>query len=300
MINQFFLNLSKIKLLRYFVTLGLGLLGFFSLHYLSLALATSDIQYQVYRQYNSIIHTITIPARSNYLVQTSVAGELTPLEKFATKNKALAVINGGYFDPKNGKTTSYITQHNILVADPRTNERLIDNPDLQDYLGKILNRAEFRRYQCGAKTRYDITLHDAAIPDNCILQDALGAGPQLLPTDSSVREGFMAYTDGKLTRDAIGANSPNARSAIAISAAGDVILVMVEQQQPTNSGISLPDLASFLRRLGATKAINLDGGSSSSLYYEGTTYYGKLDGEGNKVQRPLKSVLLIKDSSSQL
>jgi exopolysaccharide biosynthesis protein len=292
MINQLFLDLPKTKLLRYFVTLGLGLVFFSSLHFVSFA--ASDVNYQVYQQSNSTIHTVTIPARGNYIVTTEIAAELTPIESFATKNKAIAVINGGYFDPQNGKTTSYIIKNTTLVADPRTNERLIDNPDLQDYLGKILNRSEFRRYQCGATTRYDITLHDAVVPDNCILQDAVGAGPQLLPSDTSVTEGFMAYEDGKLIRDAIGANSPNARSAIAISDAGDVILAMVEQQQPIDSGMSLQDLASFLSSLGATKAINLDGGSSSSLYYQGKTYYGKLDKEGKKVPRPLKSVLLVR------
>lgn len=293
-----YLNLLKTKLLhywRYLITLVWGLVLFSSLHYASLA--ASDIDYQVQERSRSIIHTITIPSQSNYIVATEIAAELTPIDSFATENKAVAAINGGYFDPQNGKTTSYITQNNKLVADPRINERLIDNPDLQNYLGKILNRTEFRRYQCGASgeiTRYDITLHDATIPDNCILQDSLGAGPQLLPLDTSVTEGFMAYEDGKLIRDAIGANAPNARSAIAITKKGDVILAMVEQQQPSNSGMSLPDLASFLKSLGATKAINLDGGSSSSLYYQGKTYYGKLNGEGNKVQRPLKSVLLVR------
>jgi hypothetical protein len=290
-----FLNSLKIKLLnywRYWIALIWGFVLFSSLHHVSLA--ASELNYQVYQRSPAIIHTVTIPNQSNYVVATEIAAELTPIANFATENQAVVAINGGYFDPQNGKTTSYIIQDTMLVADPRTNERLIDNPDLQSYLGKILNRTEFRRYLCGTEIRYDITLHNTTVPNNCILQDALGAGPQLLPLDTSVTEGFMAYQDGKLIRDAIGANAPNARSAIAITEAGDVILAMVEQQQPTNSGMSLPDLASFLKSLGATKAINLDGGSSSSLYYRGKTYYGKLDGEGNKVQRPLKSVLLVR------
>ena len=61
----------------------------------------------------------------------------------------------------------------------------------------------------------------------------------------------------------------------------------------SNSGMSLPDLAAFLKNLGAKKALNLDGGSSASLYYQGQTYYGKLDQQGDKVQRPLKSVLVV-------
>ena len=292
MARQKYPTVLKNKLLRYAIVLSLGLFLVLSLH--DFASATSSISYQVIRQPKSEVHLVTIPVHSSYIITPEVTTQLTSISDFVRESNAVAAINGGYFDPQNEKTTSYITQQATIVADPRINERLIDNPDLKAYLGKILNRGEFRRYQCGIATRYDITLHSAAIPHECILQDALGAGPQLLPLDTSVSEGFTAYQDGKLIRDAIGANSLNARSAVAITAKGDVILAMVEQKQPDDSGMSLPDLTSFLRKLGAIKAINLDGGSSASLYYQGKTYYGKLDREGNKVQRPLKSVLVVR------
>lgn len=294
MVRRIF-SLLTTQLLRHIIIFSFGLILFSSLH--DLALATSDLNYQVYQHSTSTVHVVTIPVESNYTITTETTANLTPIADFVTRNNAVAAINGGYFDPKNAKTTSYITQQGNLVADPRTNERLIDNPDLKPYLGKILNRAQFRRYQCGEDTRYDITFHAAAVPDGCILQDALGAGPQLLPVDTSVAEGFTAYEDGKLIRDAIGRDALNARSAIAITEQGDLILVMVQQTAPIDSGMSLPDLAAFLSSLGATKAMNLDGGSSTSLYYQGQTYYGKLDSENNEVQRPLKSVLLITKKS---
>ena len=289
MIRHLFTILTT-RLLRYITICVSSIILFSSLHD---ALATSELHYRVYQQPKSTVHVVTIAVKSNYIITTEITDSLSAIADFARKNNAVAAINGGYFDPQNGKTTSYITQQGNLVADPRTNERLIDNPDLEPYLGKILNRSQFRRYQCGESTRYDITAGNAAIPNGCIVRDALGAGPQLLPVDTSVAEGFTAYEDGKLIRDAIGRDALNARSAIAITEGGDVILAMVRQQDSTDSGMSLPDLAAFLKNLGATKAINLDGGSSSSLYYRGETYYGKLDSEGNEVQRPLKSVLLI-------
>ena len=284
------------QLLRYITLCVSGIIVFSSLHD---ALATSALDHRVARQPTSTVHVVTIPVESDYIITTEITDSLIAIADFARKNNAVAAINGGYFDPQNGKTTSYITQQGNLVADPRTNERLIDNPDLKPYLGKILNRAQFRRYQCGAATRYDITARTAAIPNGCIVLDALGAGPQLLPVDTSVAEGFTAYEDGKLIRDAIGREALNARSAIAITEGGDVIFAMVQQQNSTDSGMSLPELAAFLRSLGATKAMNLDGGSSSSLYYQGETYYGKLDSEGDRVQRPLKSVLLVRSQNNK-
>lgn len=278
------------------VLLGLVIILFLSINNLSQAESNSEIRYDVYKRSQYTIHTVTIPHHHHYSVIPGVKADLTYLTDFAQKYDAIAAINGGYFDPKNQKTTSYIIQQEKIVADPRTNERLIDNPDLKPYLGKILNRAEFRRYLCIEATEYDIVLHSAPIPPNCKLQDALGGGPGLLPTDTSVAEAFTAYQNGELIRDAIGSKSPNARSAVGITQDGDIILAMVAQQpdSPTNSGISLPDLADFLSTLNVTKAMNLDGGSSAALYYQDNVVYGKVDKEGNSIKRPIKSVLLVK------
>ena len=256
----------------------------------------SAILYDFVERSNGNIHTVTIPHDSNYIVVPAVS-TLAPIEDFvSSQSKVVAAINGGYFDPVNHKTTSFITQNSKIVADPRFNERLVDNPDLKQYLKKIFNRTEFRYYDCNSKIRYDIQLHSAPIPSNCTLKGSLGGGPGLLPRNTSEAEAFTAYQDGEKIRDAIGSQSLNARSAIAITASGDVILVMAAQrsQQPLNSGISLAELTDFLSDIGAVKAMNLDGGSSSSLYYNGRVVYGKVDKEGQEIKRPIKSVLLAK------
>ena len=254
-----------------------------------------SIHYETIEKERSIVHTVTIPLSSNFLVTPAAEKELQPIMNFASKYQALAVINGGYFDPHNQQTTSYVVKEGKLLADPRTNARLIDNPALTPYLGKILNRAEFRRYLCGGEIRYDIALHNTPSPSGCELKDALGGGPGLLPEDTSVPEGFVAYRDGEMIRNAIGSNYPNARSAVGIKDNGDLVLAMVEQKPSSSggAGMSLPELADFLSTLGVTKAMNLDGGSSASLYYQGQAFYGRLDREGNKIKRPIKSVLLV-------
>ena len=280
--------------------IGLSTLLTLGVHSLSPAQSNqaNQVYYDTYERSRYTIHTVTVPHNSNYTVIPALEGELTPLADFATKQQAIAAINGGYFDPKNEKTTSYIVKESRIIADPRLNARLIDNPDLKPYLGKILNRAEFRRYLCASEIRYDIQLHPAPILPNCTLKDVLGGGPGLLPTDTSTAEAFIAYQDGEKIRDAIGSDRPNARSAIGITKKGDIILAMVAQHpnSPLDSGISLPELRDFLASLGVTKAMNLDGGSSASLYYRGNTYYGKVDREGNVIKRSIKSVLLVQDN----
>lgn len=279
------------KLIQYIVYMLIGAALFGSLN-LAQAATCSGLSYQSYSRSNSVVHVVKIAANSDRLVTTKISNHLQPLTSFLNKRE-VAAINGGYFDPNNQQTTSFVTSQNQLVADPRLNSRLIDNPDLTIYLGKILNRSEFRRYQCDRKTVYDIVQHRTPIKQGCLLADALGAGPQLLPSDTSAAEGFTAYQNGQLIRNAIGGNTANARSAIGITQDGTVILAMVEQTNSRASGLSLSELALFFKDLGVTKAMNLDGGSSTSLHYRGRTYYGKLNPEGNQVKRPLKSILVV-------
>ncbi len=256
-----------------------------------------QIHYHTIERPQYTVHIISVPHRSKYLIRPEIAGELQDISKFAQEH-TVAAINGGYFDPVNQKTTSFIVQESQIIADPRFNERLVDNPDLKKYLRKIFNRAEFRRYSCDSQTQYDIQLHSAPIPDNCTLIESLGGGPGLLPIDSSIAEAFTAYQNGEKIRDAIAHDSLNARSAVGIMDNDDVILVMVAQKpdKPLNSGISLTELADILSSLGAVKAMNLDGGSSASIYYDGHAIYGRVDKEGNEIQRPIKSILSVVES----
>ena len=258
-----------------------------SLHYQTIERASDSLG-----QYT--IHAVTIPHDGNFVVSPVISGDLQEIASFAKDNVA-AAINGGYFDPVNQKTTSFMVENSQIVADPRFNERLVDNLDLKPYLRKIFNRAEFRHYSCNGATQYDIQLHSAPILNNCTLIESLGAGPGLLPKNTSIAEGFVAYQDGEKIRDAIGNDSLNARSAVGITQSGDVILAMVAQQPdiPFDSGISLPQLAKEMSDLGAVRAMNLDGGSSASLYYDGRAIYGKVDKEGKKIIRPVKSALVV-------
>ena len=294
-----YLNQRKagLILLLMFTIFGVGIsLGIDSLFHQATSL-NSAIRYDVVKRSHYQIHTVTIPHDSNYSVTPAVSA-LQPIQDFVSdKDNLVAAINGGYFDPVNHKTTSFITQDSKTIADPRFNERLVDNRDLKQYLRKIFNRAEFRRYSCDTQVQYDIQLHSAPIPSNCTLKASLGGGPGLLPQNTSEAEAFIAYQDGEKIRDAIGFDSRNARSAIAITEAGDIVLAMAAQkpQQPLNSGISLIELTDFLSSIGAVKAMNLDGGSSSSLYYDGQVFYGKVDKDGQEIQRPIKSVLLVEE-----
>ncbi len=282
-----------------------------SLNNSSASLGQPSTHYQKYELPQATVHVVSVGVGVPVAIAT--ANELTTVADFAQQNNALAVINGGFFDPQNGKTTSHLISQGQSVGDPASNERLTGNPNLQAYLPQILNRSEFRIYRCQEsdpdpdqirpdQIRYDIAPHNAPPASGCILETALGAGPQLLPKNTAFIEAFTDYENGdengKLIRDAIGSVQPNARSAIALRLDGSLLLIMAAQRAnlPNGqiaTGMTLAELTEFATSLGAIQLLNLDGGSSSSLYYNGQTYLGRLDAEGQPIQRSVKSVIVI-------
>lgn len=294
------LNVRKIKLLG-LILISLTMVLWFNLRSSTPSIPTvassppKTIRYFERTLPQSIAHILLIPANSRFLVTPALSQKVATVEEFTQKHRAIAILNAGFFDPTNQKSTSYIVIQGKLIANPKENERLVNNPNLKPYLSQIFNRTEFRRYLCGQIIRYSIALHSQSPPAGCQLVDAIGAGPRLLPELTLVKEGFV---DNANKRDALGSNQPNARTAVGITRDGSVVLVMVAQKPSVsaNSGVSLAALADLMKTLGADKAMNLDGGSSSSLYYNGKTFYGKVDLEGNPIKRPVKSVLLVQEN----
>ncbi len=62
----------------------------------------------------------------------------------------------------------------------------------------------------------------------------------------------------------------NPRSAIGVTPDGTILLVEIDGRQPTLSvGTSIPETAAVMKWLGATSALNLDGGGSSNMIVKG-------------------------------
>jgi Phosphodiester glycosidase len=85
----------------------------------------------------------------------------------------------------------------------------------------------------------------------------------------------LGYTGSLLIRDGelLGKSAlpdydvADPRTAVGLTQAGTLILVVIEGRLPDSNGITLPALASLLDACGAHNAINLDGGGSSTITY---------------------------------
>lgn len=95
-------------------------------------------------------------------------------------------------------------------------------------------------------------------------QDALDLG---LTSAVSFSAGPVLIQDGVIQTDLGGGMNP--RTCIGQTADGTVLLVVLEGRRPDSLGATYDDLAQLMAEYGAVNAANLDGGSSSDMYYQG-------------------------------
>lgn len=95
------------------------------------------------------------------------------------------------------------------------------------------------------------------------VEDAVGAGPALV-SNGEIR---VTINEEVFFGSAIPNTHP--RTAAGIRDDGTLLLVVVDGRQPVSRGVDLEQLAALMADLGAEKALNLDGGGSSSLYVNG-------------------------------
>lgn len=113
---------------------------------------------------------------------------------------------------------------------------------------------------------------------------AVGGGPWLLRrgevlVDAS-RQGFQSgFSDNRHPRTAVG-----------VTADGKLLLVTVDGRQAMSAGMTLHELARLMRQLGATDAINLDGGGSTTLAVRGGLVINS-PSEGK--QRPVANSIVV-------
>ncbi len=214
-----------------------------------------------------------------------VTSELETNESVYNRLKARFVVNAGFFDPKNQKTVSYVTENEKVTLDPKDNENLMNNKVLEPYMNKILNRTEFRILSDEkGKIIYDIAKHDDEPNDGLKIIHAIQAGPMLLPDLRLEEEFFVLVRKGKIISESASSLHKYARTAIGIRE-NNVYLFIITNENPMN----LEETADLTRRWGMEKAMAFDGGGSTSFDSDELHIISEKDNQARK----LKSFLVL-------
>ncbi len=250
--------------------------------------------------YGSRVHLVIVDLDSGaWDLRPAVNATVDTTTHSAQSRSAAATINGGYFGLSDGASVSYVVVDGKEEASLRRNPSLLANTSLTgDIKDAIYNRSEFRfLVSDDGKNHVTVAHHDQLIPKGYRLVHSLQAGPRLLPELTVEKEAFVRQENGR-TVDVIRSRQMVARTAFGVTDDRKVLMLCVEggEEQQGKGGATLLQLRQIMLDLGCIEALNLDGGSSTTMYVSYPDLQGQVNGHTvcrNNPERRVKSVLLL-------
>jgi hypothetical protein len=245
------------------------------------------------------------------LVPYLAEGGTEAITKFADRKGVYAAINGGYFG--GGVSYSTLIQPGQVQAQNVTS--LTRNSSSFPVIRSMFGIKEDRSmsidwiYHFGGGIdnlyRFDTPMpyggSDSAPLPTPVKEDGepyadafmgVGGGPILVKGDTS----NVSYNEEIFWGSGVGRDNADPRTAVGYTNEGKAILMVVDGRQGSVSvGVSLNELADIMIGLGATEAINLDGGGSSQLVI-GNSLINRPG--GSRFERPVATFLAIVPSDS--
>ena len=223
-----------------------------------------------YETNNTTVYVADVRLSSPEYLQTALAGNsygrniTAKTSEIADDADAILAINGDFYGSRNA---GYVIRNGVLYRD--TAER--DREDLVIY-----EDGSFAMVSENDVSAQELLAQGAA--------QVLSFGPALL-TDGAIQ---VSETEevGK-------AMASNPRTAIGILGDLHYVFVVSDGRTDASEGLSLYELAAFLRDIGVVSAYNLDGGGSSTMVFRGEVVNNPTT-RGNRVnERAVSDIVLI-------
>ena len=236
-------------------------------------------------------HTLledSIPQNINILIvnlkKRKVSILYNPEENMRTSRKAssssaIAAINAGFFNIKDGGSVTYIKTTG-RIADSDTAKKWPKNINMT---GSVLIDAEGHLSISGSKLNSWYDSH----PE---FPEVLVTGPLLLVDKKKT---LLPKTSLVITK--------HPRSSIGVIIKHKVVLVTLDGRTADSRGMTLLQLTDLMISLGCKDAVNLDGGGSTTMWINGKPFNGvvnmpcdnkKFDHEG---ERAVSDIIIIKE-----
>lgn len=187
----------------------------------------------------------------------------------AEENDAILAINGDFYGAQND---GYVIRNGVLYRSTSGG-----NEDLA-----ILADGSFEIFSENDLSAEEVLAAGAV--------DVLSFGPGL------VENGEIAVTKDEEVGKAMASNP---RTGIGILEDGHYVFVVTDGRTDESEGLTLYQLAEFMQSLGCTSAYNLDGGGSSTLYFNGEIINKPTTGGNNIKERSVSDIVyLAKETDS--
>ena len=205
------------------------------------------ISIETYERNSTQIHVATVTIKGDASIKTALADETygrnvkAKTSTTAQSVNAVLAVNGDYYGARDA---GYVIRNGQLL---RSDSQDANQEDLVVY-----RDGSFEIIREG-----DITAHELL---NKGAVQVLSFGPALI-------ENSQVAVD---SADEVGkAMASNPRTAIGIIDDKHYVLVVSDGRTDESKGLSLKELADFMKELKVTTAYNLDGGGSSTMYFNG-------------------------------
>ena len=186
--------------------------------------------------------------------------------EIAAANGAIFAINGDYYGFRD---TGIVIRNGVIYRDEPA-------------------RIGLAFYRDGTAEVYDETTTDAQQLLDAGVWNTLSFGPALVENGQIISGIDEVEVDTNFGNHSIQGEQP--RTAVGIIDTNHLIFVVVDGRDAGYSrGVTLPELAQIMRDLGATTAYNLDGGGSSTFYFNGEV----LNQPSNNGERGTSDILYV-------
>lgn len=225
------------------------------------------------RKFNGYMLIVHDPTRVKvgYSQKLGSAGELT--SQIAKRNGAAAAINGGGFTDSSSGDSKWTGTGGTPVGIIMSGGQIKYNKDIKDSNEKvdIMAITKDGLLLVGPHSLNELTQLGAT--------EAISFGPALVVNGKgTIKSGDGGW--GIAPRTAIGQRKD-----------GSILLLVIDGRQTRSVGATLRDVQNIMLQFGAINATNLDGGSSSTMYYEGEVINNPCDPLG---ERSVPSTIYVK------
>lgn len=249
------------------------------------------------RRYFTTVHVLTVDPRQHLIVPVRALGEIVKREtvrSLAVRHGAIAAINGGFWK-KDGTPAGILKINFRWYGTPVKPRGAIGwSGDGQKVLiDQVLTNHSLQDVPNGET----IEVIPASIPPFTSLEDwknleHIVGGVPLLVQEGAIVEDYSP----EMALESFVMNKYS-RTAVGIKENGDWVLVVVDGRLwGLLGGMQIRELASLMLDLGCVYALNLDGGSSSTMYLEGSVMndsYGLVWENGRFVQAVSDAILIF-------